>query len=484
MKPTSNWLEMHARFRPEAPALVFAVPGEAPLRWTYAEMYKQSLRWTARLIREGVGAGDRVAVLCQNRPELFFLLFACAEVGAILCPMNWRLSLAELLAQLADAEPSLLLVGDGLSLDVNEAHLDDGPGEEQATGPGSSLDDVWMMLFTSGSTGRPKGALLSHGQAHWNALNTVLACDLGATDSTLTFTPLFHTGGMNCLSTPLFHRGGCVVLTPSLDVEQALDLIPEHAITLLMGVPTIFQMLADHPHFEGTDFSSVRAALVGGAPLGRPLLERYLRRDIALHQGFGMTEVGPNCFSMPVWALREKVGSVGLPIHHVAARVMRADGVEARVDEPGELQLRGPVVFSGYWRNPEATAAVLTSDGWFRTGDVLSVDADGFYTVRGRLKEMFISGGENVYPAEVEAALFDYPGVSQVAVVGVPDERWGEVGRAFVEPAEGVDIADEALRSFLDGRLARYKIPRSFVLGPLPRTASGKVDKARLARHA
>ncbi len=480
MKPTSNWLQMHARFRPQAPALVFAVPGEALARWTYAEMYRQSLLWAGRLKGLGVVRGDRVAVLCQNRPEVFFLLFACAELGAVLCPLNWRLSPAEIEDQVGLVRPTVLLVGDGFSVNVNEIHLDEGPGTQAHSGAGASLDEPWMLLATSGSTGRPKGAVLSHRQLHWNALNTVLACDLTAQDSTLTFTPLFHTGGMNCLSTPLFHRGGCVVLTPSLDVEQALDLVQEQGIQLLMGVPTIFQMLADHPRFDGTDFSSVRAALVGGAPLGRPLLERYLARDIPLHQGFGMTEVGPNCFSMPLWALRDKLGSVGLPIHHLAARVMTSTG-PATVDEPGELQLKGPVVFSGYFDNPTATAASFTEDGWFRTGDILSVDEDGFFTVRGRLKEMFISGGENVYPAEVEAAIFDFPGVAQVAVVGVPDERWGEVGRAFVEPSEGARVQPEELRSFLGDRLARYKIPRSFSVGPLPRTASGKVDKRRLS---
>ena len=471
MKPTSNWLAMHARFRPDALALVFEEQS-----FTYAELYRHSLLWAGRLKTEGVVRGDRVSVLCQNRPELLMLLFACAELGAVLCPMNWRLAPDELAWQLRHAEPALVFVGDGFSVEGDPLHLDDGPGSTPFEGPGASLDEVWVVLYTSGSTGRPKGAMLTHGQLHWNAVNTVLACDLAATDSTLTFTPLFHTGGLNCLTTPLLHRGGTVVLTRGLDVEEALSLVEQHGISLLMGVPTIFQMLADHPRFPTTDFSTVRAALVGGAPLSRPLLERYLSRDIPLHQGFGMTEVGPNCFSMPVRALRDKAGSVGLPIHHVAARVW-TEGRECGVDEPGELQLKGPVVFSGYWRDPAATADAFTEDGWFRTGDVLSADADGFFTVRGRLKEMFISGGENVYPAEVEAALLVHPAVGQVAVVGVVDERWGEVGCAFVEPAPGEVAESETLRRFLDGRLARYKIPRSFVVGPLPRTASGKIDK-------
>jgi fatty-acyl-CoA synthase len=225
----------------------------------------------------------------------------------------------------------------------------------------------------------------------------------------------------------------------------------------------------------------VRDALCGGAPLSAPLLERYLARDIPLRQGFGMTEVGPNCFSTPPDRVREKLGTVGLPIHHIEAKVVRSDGSACDVDEPGELWLRGPIVCGGYFRNPEATAAALTEDGWFRTGDVLSVDADGFFTVRGRIKEMFISGGENVYPAEIEAAIHGHPGVAHAAVVGIPHPKWGEVGHAWVEPRPGSALEPDDVRRFLDGKLARFKLPKEVtVLHQLPRTASGKIDKVAL----
>jgi len=254
---------------------------------------------------------------------------------------------------------------------------------------------------------------------------------------------------------------------------------------LLMGVPTIFQMLADHSDFHATDFSTVRDALCGGASLSLPLLERYLDRGIPLRQGFGMTEVGPNCFSMPHDKVREKLGTVGLPIHHVAAQVVRPDGSVCGPDEPGELLLRGPIVCGGYFRNPEATASSIDADGWFHTGDVLSVDTDGFFTVRGRLKEMFISGGENVYPAEIEAVIYQHPGVANVAVIGVPHERWGEVGHAFVEPRPGSAVEGDDLKGFLDGKLARFKLPKQITVMPaLPRTASGKLDKVSLKKGA
>ena len=479
MKATSDWLAMHARFRPDAEALYDVSTGR---RWSYAALQQDALRWAGRLAQHGVTRGDRVAVLAHNRGETLALLFACAELGAVLFPMNWRLSPEELAWQLGNAEPRVLLT-DATHRDVlrlDSLSLDDGPGDRALEGEGSPLEAAWVLMYTSGSSGKPKGALLSHGQLHWNAVNTTLACDLTPADATLTFTPLFHTGGLNSLTTPLLHRGGRVVLTRGVDPGEALRLIAAEGVTLLMGVPTIFQMLADHPDFDRSDLRTVRDALCGGQALSAGLLGRYLDRGIPLRQGFGMTEVGVNCFSMPPSRVREKLGSVGLPIHHVAARIVRPDGTEAAVDEPGELQFSGPAVFGGYFRDDKATAASF--DGaWFKTGDVLSRDADGFFWVRGRLKEMYKSGGENVYPAEVEAVLQAFPSVAHAAVIGVPDERWGEVGLAFVEARPGAVVDLDALATFLQGRLARFKQPkRTVAMHALPRTASGKIDKLAL----
>lgn len=486
MRATSDWIRTWSRFRPEAEALVDAGSGR---RWTWAETARRSFTWARRLDREGVGAGDRVAVLAQNRIDTFALLFACAELGAILVPLNWRLSDAEIAWQIGHCRPALCLEDAsqaGRLPGVRVLSLE-GAGEEPAgeqdgefTGPGAPLSAPWVLMYTSGTSGRPKGALLTHGQIHWNALNTILACDLGPQDSTLTFTPLFHTGGLNCLSTPLLHRGGRVVLCQRFDPAEALALIAQERITHLMGVPTIYQMLADHPDFETTDLGSVRDALCGGAPLSMPLLLRYQARGIPLRQGFGLTEVGPNCFSTPPGRVLEKPGSVGMPIHHVGARLLRPDGSACGPEEDGELVLDGPAVFGGYWEDPAATAAAMRSGG-FHTGDVLRRDADGFFYVRGRIKEMYKSGGENVYPAEVEAALLGCPGVGQAAVIGVADARWGEVGLAFVEPAPGASPAAESVLAALQGRLARFKLPKQIrVMEALPRTGSGKIDKQSL----
>jgi len=481
MKATSNWLEVHARFRPGAPALYDVASGRT---WTYAAMYQDSLRWAGRLAAEGVVAGDRVAVLAPNRAETLLLLFACAELGATLFPMNWRLAEPELRWQIEHAAPRVVLVDPEFAGRVDGLPLTDDPGAAPFVGPGSRLEDPWVLMYTSGSTGRPKGALLTHQQVHWNALNTQLACDLTAADSTLTFTPLFHTGGLNSLTTPVLWRGGRVVLARGFDAAESLRLVASERVTLLMGVPTIFQMMADHPAFDGADLTCVRDALVGGAALPLPLLARYRARQIPLRQGFGLTEVGPNCFSLPPAEIERKSGSVGMVIPHVAAKLVRPDGAECGADEEGELLLSGPAVFGGYLNDAKATEASM-ADGWFRTGDVLSRDAEGFFYVRGRIKDMFISGGENVYPPEVEAAIAELPGVAQVAVVGVPDPRWGEVGFAWVQAQAGAEVAAEAIRAALDARLARFKIPKHVrVLPELPTTASGKLDRVALREQA
>ena len=495
-----SWAAGHAAAAPAREALVDTGTGR---RWSWAALDLEARCWAARLRAAGVGPGDRVAVLARNRGETFAVLFACADLGAILFPMNWRLSAPELAWQAGDCAPRVLLVDAasaevGAGLGLPTLSLDAGPGCGPAAReslPGSDVDAPWQIMYTSGSTGKPKGALITHRQAFWNAWNTVLACDLDSASSTLTFTPLFHTGGMNCLSTPMFARGGRVVLMPALDVPEALRLVARERITHLMGVPTIYQMLADDPGFDAANLESVRDALCGGAPLALPLLERYQARGIPLRQGFGLTEAGPNCFSMPAADVLRKMraqpelptagpaGScVGRPMVNVPMRVVRPDGTDCAPGEAGELWVGGPVVCGGYWGRPDATAAAIV-DGWFRTGDALSVDAEGFFYVRGRLKEMYKSGGENVYPAEVEQVIGGSPGVGQVAVLGVPDPRWGEVGHAFVEPAPGAELRGDDLLRWLDGRLARFKIPkRVTVMDALPRTGSGKIDKPALAR--
>ncbi len=468
----SLWPEKWNVFGPDRVALV---DGETGVRWTYRELHRRVLRRAAWLRdAHGVRPGDRVAWLAGNRLELFETLFACARLGAILVPVNWRLAPPEVAYVLSHCAPRHVI--DEERFAGSFALADVGP---LPVVPAFAANDATplLILYTSGTTGRPKGATLTHGSVSWNSLNTTVACDLRADDSTVTFTPLFHTGALNVLSLPLLHRGGKVVLFSRFDPAAVLCAVERERVSILFGVPTTYEMLRDEAAFAGSDLSSVRFALCGGAPCPLGLIDDYARRGVVFRQGYGLTEVGPNCFSLPPEDAVRKAGTVGFPVMHCEARIVDAEGRDVAPGEVGELWLRGPHVCGGYWEDPEATAAARR-DGWWATGDLFSVDDEGYYRVVGRKKEMFISGGENVYPAEVEQAILQHPRVKEAAVVGVPDTRWGEVGWAYVAPAE---IDGEELRRFLEGRLARYKLPKRVIaLDALPRNATGKVVRAAL----
>ena len=470
------WLEKWNVFGRERVALVDGETGE---RWTYGRLFAGAQRRAAWLRDvHGVRPGDRVAWSAGNRPEFFELLFACARLGAILVPINWRLAPPEAAYVVEHCRPRLVV--DEARFAGDYALAEQGPLPEVAAHP-TADDAPLLILYTSGTTGRPKGAVLTHGSVTWNSVNTQVACDLRADDATVTFTPLFHTGAINVLSLPLLHRGGKVVLLRGFDAGRILAATAAEGATILFGVPTTFEMLRDDPAFAHADLDRVRFALCGGAPCPLGLIDDYARKGVVFRQGFGLTEVGPNCFSLPPEDARRKAGTVGFPVMHCQARIVDAQGRDVARGEVGELWLRGPHVCGGYWEDPAATAAALR-DGWWATGDLFTVDDEGYYRVVGRKKEMFISGGENVYPAEVEQALLAHAGVKEAAVVGVPDPRWGEVGWAFVAPAS----ADAgAVRAALEGKLARYKLPKRVIaVDALPRNATGKVVRAQLAALA
>ncbi|MEZ6188186.1 MAG: long-chain fatty acid--CoA ligase [Planctomycetota bacterium] len=468
------WLEKWNRFGPERIALVDAASGR---RLSYAELHDRTQRRALWLQERGVGPGDRVAWTAKNEPEFFELLFACARLGAILVPVNWRLAAPEVEWILGNCRPTVTVGAEELKLELDMR----GPTPRI---PAAAVEDATplMILYTSGTTGRPKGALLTHGSITANSLNTTIACDLRADDSTVTYTPLFHTGAVNVLSLPLLHRGGKVVLLPGFDAEAILEWGALERCTILFGVPTTFEMLRDTPGFAQADLSAVRFALCGGAPCPLGLIEDYAAKGVVFRQGYGLTEVGPNCFSLPPEDAVRKAGTVGFPVMHCLARVVGADGEDVAQGEVGELWLKGPHVCGGYWENPDATAAAL-KDGWWATGDLFEVDTDGYFRVVGRKKEMFISGGENVYPAEVEQAILQHPAVKQCAVLGMPDATWGEVGCAFLVLDAGQSVTQDELRSYLRERIAGYKVPKAVrVLDELPQTASGKVSRPELQK--
>jgi fatty-acyl-CoA synthase len=341
-------------------------------------------------------------------------------------------------------------------------------------------------MYTSGTTGRPKGAVLTHGNMTWNAVNQFMGMDFTADERTLALAPLFHIGGLNGTVNPALLRGGCAVVVRRFDPAQTLEVIEQQRVTSFFAVPTMLDAMAREPGFRTRDLSALRTIGAAGAPLPLPTLRTWLDRGVTMQQCYGMTEAAPGCTVLDSADAVRKVGSAGKPVFFTDLRVVRPDGTDAGVDEVGEVLVSGPNVMAGYWQEPERTAEVLT-DGWYRTGDAGSLDDEGFLHIRDRYKDMIISGGENVYPAEVESALLELPGVLEAAVIGVPDERWGEAGLAVLVVAEGTARDAEAVRAALRARLAGFKVPRDVVFtDELPKTATGKVRKpdlrAQLAR--
>ncbi len=379
--------------------------------------------------------------------------------------------------------------GDDLDYAALTADLDDDPSWRPTP---CDSEHVYCLLYTSGTTGRPKGVMIPHRMVLSNALNTICGWQLRADDVSPIFTPLYHAGGLMAFLVPIFVIGGTIVLHRGFDPGEIWRAVEQERATVVLGVPTIWKMLLEAPEFSTVDMNSVHWLISGGAPLPHYLIEAYEEKGMVLKQGFGMTEVGVNCFAMTIADSFRKAGSIGKPLMFTEVRLIDGDGRDVPVGEVGELLFRGPHVSKGYWNNPQATAEALDTDGWFHSGDQARRDEDGFYYIAGRQKDMIISGGVNVYPAEIEAVLVRHPGVEDAAVVAVPDERWGEVGIAFVvlrpEPEHGAGSPPpdgDSLAAFLAERLARFKIPKAFrILDQLPRTAYGKVVKAELRdRH-
>ncbi len=495
-----------ARLSPGKTALVFVPTGE---RFTYAELNARAER-AATFLRErlGLAKGDRIGLLAHNRVEYVDLFFAAAKTGVLLVPLGTRLTPHELAFIAGDAGLSALVYGGeftetvaalrsetpispGVALDGSAGSGDLCWGDELAglAGPSGAPfertrcdgEDLHALLYTSGTTGKPKGVMVPHRMTAWNGWNTALCWGLGESDVSPVFTPLYHAGGLGAFFVPILAAGGTIVLHAGFDPAEIWETVARERCTVVLGVPTIWKMLLEHPSFAAADLSSLRWLISGGAPLPLYLIDAYQERGIAFKQGYGLTEVGVNCFAMSVEESVAKKGSIGRPLMMTDARLVDEAGLEVPVGEVGELCLRGPHVSKGYWRNLAATAAVLDDDGFFHTGDLARRDEDGFFTIAGRRKDMLISGGVNVYPAEIEGELLLHPAVQDAAVAGVPDATWGEVGVAFVVVRPGASLTKEELLAFAEVRLARYKLPRAVVfVEALPRTAYGKVVKGEL----
>ncbi len=480
-----TWIRDRARLTPARTAVDF--PGRAV---SYGQLDRDSSRLAAELTRRGLARGERVAVLADNCPEYVTLLFACAKAGLVMVPLNWRLAASELAYQI-DHSGAALLVVSGRRRTQSEAALATATNRPTVREIEAPLDvdgdvtfevddnDPLFLCYTSGTSGRPKGAVLTHANCFWTNLSVDLLFDVTSFDVVLQVLPQFHIGGWNVQSLLGWWKGATVVLEPSFDAGRALSLIESKRVTTLMGVPANYRSMGEHPDFGATDLSSLRMAVVGGAPMPEGLVRAWTKRGVALMQGYGLTEASPNVLGLPPEYLTTKIGYAGKAYPHVEVALGDDAGCLLEGPATGELLVRGPNVFAGYWQDPGATAEAMRG-GWLHTGDVAERDDEGFYRIRDRLTDMYISGGENVYPAEVESVLADHPAVIEVAVLGIPDERWGEVGLAVVVAHPPID--PEELVRWCGERLAKYKVPRRIhFVDRLPRSVMNKVLKAELA---
>lgn len=502
----ADLLSKRADLTPDREALYDLASG---IRYTYAQL-NQRANCAANFLSEkyAVEKGDRVSILAHNGIAYVDLLFGLGKIGAIFAPLNWRLTSRELTYIVNDCQPKVLIVGPEFVDVFNEmrgeinvngiislagANVEESGKYEDLLSQSSSseperptieADDAHCILYTSGTTGRPKGAVLPHRQILWNAINTVISWGLSERDVSPILTPMFHSGGLFVFLVPLFYAGGRIILARSFEADESLQLIVDEQCTVILGVPTLFQIWMNSPQFERADLNHVHFFISGGAPCPPSLIEAWHNaKGVIMRQGYGLTEVGVNCFSMTDEDALRKMGSVGKPIFHSQMRLVNTDGKDVRAGETAELVIKGPHVCTGYWNNPAATAEALR-DGWFHTGDMAHMDEEGYFYIAGRFKDMIISGGENVYAAEVEAVFREHASIVDAALIGQPDEKWGEVGLMIVARKPGQVVSAEELLQFCQGRLAKYKIPKRVeFVDSLPYSPYGKVIKAELKKH-
>ncbi len=491
-----DWLKKWNLYSPQATAIK---DGDTGREISYAQFHQLSSRGAQVLSEKfGIRKGDRVAVLSLNELEYVFLFFALQRLGATLVPMNFRLTQREVDHVISDCKPKLIVYQNEFSTLVESLQPPLAPEFRYLlTGENSFASDILtegasyssfhsrpettaMVIYTSGTTGSPKGAMITHEMLFWNSINTTLRLNISQTDSTVIFLPLFHTGGWNVLTTPFIHRGAKVIFLKKFDGDQILTLTEKENATLLFGVPTTMDMMARSEKFKSVNLASLRYAIVGGEPMPVELIQTWHDKGVPVRQGYGLTEFGPNVFSLNEEDAIRKIGSIGFPNFYIDARIVNDEGQELAADQVSELILKGPMCMSGYWNNPKATQETII-DGWLHTGDLVRRDSEGYFYVVGRKKDMFKSGGENVYPAELEKVIRALPGVREVAVVGIPDVKWGEVGKAFVVLEDSAPLQEQEILNHCIQNLAKFKVPKHFqFMATLPKSDSGKILKRML----
>jgi fatty-acyl-CoA synthase len=483
-----DWIEKRSQITPEKTAVI---DKDSNHRWSYRELNQRAHSLACFLKEAGIEKGDRVALISPNDITYFDLFFACLKAGVIFVPLNWRLSASEIKMIIEDCQPSLVLFHSRFASMLEKAQktiqIDHVPFERIFLQSNRFLPsekvsehDPLTIIYTGGTTGKSKGVVLTHSNIHWNAVNTIVSWNLTADDTTLTYLPMFHTGGLNALTVPVLVMGGTVLIAREFDAEHAIRIIEEEKCTVLLMVPTMYHLMIHTESFKLASFRHVKTFLSGGAPCPLLIYEAFSKKGIDFKEGYGLTEAGPNNFFIDPSVAQMRIGSVGRPMMYNKVKIMKADGTDALPEEVGELLIHGNHVFDHYWNNPEATKETII-DGWLYTGDLAKYDEEGFYYIVGRKKEMIITGGENVYPLEVEHCIQSHPAVSEVAVVGLPHPKWGETVAAFLAIHPNHQVTKEELYDYCLSRLGEYKIPKYFqLLEELPKTHVGKIDKKAL----
>lgn len=489
VEPHVDWCKKWAEYSPDQIALKEYESGKT---LSYAEWNLYSNAIACHLqSQHKIKKGDRIATLSENCLENLILFGAACKLGFILVPLNYRLSPPEIEYLINDASPSLLFVETKFQDLLNEKRKKDTVPIELVTDLSKNQDtediridspvthsDPVFILYTSGTTGYPKGALYTHGMMFWNSINTSLRLNITSHSRTINVMPPFHTGGWNVFTTPFLHHGAYTCLLKKFDAKLVLDLLKSEKITLFMGVPTMLKMMTEQVEFNKIELPELINIIVGGEPLPIPVIEKWAEKNVMIRQGYGMTEVGPNLTSLHDRDALRKKGSIGFPNFYVDWRIVSQDSNQQPGTESGELQFRGPIVTPGYWNQPKATADSFTEDGWFKTGDIIHRDEEGYFYVIDRIKNMFISGGENVYPAELERIILQYPGISEVVIVGIPDSKWGEVGKAFIVSKNKELFDENHFFNFCRAKMAAFKIPKSICLiDAIPKNDTGKIDR-------
>lgn len=494
-----DWLARWALYSPHKIALKEFETGRTA---TYGALNKMANRVANKLTQQyKIHKGDRIAVLADFCIEYVVLFSAAQKAGFVLVPLNYRLAAPEIEYMLQNSMPKLIIAEDKykkllppekqsdcwrsedfIAFCFNEENI-----AEDTLFPLAKVeeDTPLFLLYTSGTTSFPKGAVYSHKMLFWNSVNTSISLIINQEGRTLNFAPPFHTGGWNVLLTPFLHYGGYVCMLKKFEAATVLRLLQEEKITIFFGVPTMLKMIADEPGFDAAQFPHLHYAVVGGEPMPLPLIERWGKKNIPVRQGYGMTEVGPNLTSLHQDDAIRKKGSIGRPNFYVQIRVVDENGNDCPPGVSGELWLSGPMVTPGYWQNDEGTAKAFSDDkSWFRSGDIVIQDEDNYLFVVDRLKNMFISGGENVYPAELERVLLQHASISEAAVVGVPDEKWGEVGKAYIVMKNGTSCTTEEILEHCRSHLAKFKIPKHIsIIESIPKTDSGKINRVLLKKN-